>query len=125
MSKKNKEVFDDCNHCGQETPITEETAYIVNIRRCFGNFVLNTCIHCNRDTRLFVDEDTQQQFEDMGLGVADTDQIPDPDFVKSYLEVNNIPLPEEHELTPRQDERITNLGKFLQSIDLNLSDFER
>ena len=34
-------------------------------------------------------------------------------------------LPEEKELTARQDERVTNLGHFLQTIEVTAEDFER
>ena len=127
MGKKNRkpEFRDNCDGCNEDTPITAETAYIVNFTRCFGNFVLNKCIHCGRETRLFLSDEVEEDFASQGIPVAHTDQIPPPDFVESFLEINGIPLPEEKELTARQDERVTNLGHFLQTIEVTAEDFER
>ena len=116
---------DDCNHCGENTPITEESAYIVNFRRCFGNFVMNKCIHCGGETRLFLGGEVQEQFEKQGIPVANTDQIPDPDFVETFLRINNIPLPESKELTPDEEDYVATRGLYLQTIDVTAEDFER
>lgn len=124
-NKQPKEPLDNCNHCQQNTPITKESAYIVNFRRCFGNFVLNKCIHCGGETRLFLGDDVQEDFERLGVPVANTDQIPDPDFVEAYLRIREIPLPEEHELTPRQEQQVANWGGFLSVIEVTGEDFER
>lgn len=127
MGKKNRkpEFRDNCDGCNEDTPITAETAYIVNFTRCFGNFVLNKCIHCGRETRLYLSGEVEEDFASQGIPVANTDQIPPPDFVESFLKINGIPLPEEKELTARQDERVTNLGHFLQTIEVTAEDFER
>ena len=113
MGKKNKEPKtprDNCDHCGEDTPITKESAYIVNFTRCFGNFVLNKCVHCGESTKLFLVEEIQEDFEAQGIPVANTDIIPGPDFVESYLELHGIDLPEEKELTPRQDKYVSNMA---------------
>jgi uncharacterized Zn finger protein len=120
-----EKITDNCDHCGQDTEITKETAHIANLTRCFGNFVLNRCTNCGEKTRLFVDESTQGQFERIGLSVSDIDQIPGPEFIESYLKVAEIPLPEEKELTPRQEDYVATRGLYLQSIDVTAEDFER
>ncbi len=126
MGKKNKkpEFRDNCDGCNEDTPITAETAYIVNFRRCFGNFVLNKCIHCGRETRLFLSDEIEEDFAKFGIPVASTDQIPDPDFIESYLKINGIDLPETKELTPSQEEYVAARGLYLQSVDVDVSDFQ-
>lgn len=127
MGKKNRkpEFRDNCDGCNEDTPITAETAYIVNFTRCFGNFVLNKCIHCGRETRLFLSDEVEEDFASQGIPVANTDQIPPPDFVESFLKINGIPLPEEKELTARQEDYVATRGLYLQSIEVTAEDFER
>jgi hypothetical protein len=120
-----EKITDNCNHCGQETEITKETASIANLTRCFGNFVLNKCTNCGEKTRLFVNESTQGQFERIGLPVSDIDQIPGPEFIESYLKVAEIPLPEEKELDASQEQKVANWGGYLAVIDVTAEDFER
>ena len=124
-NREPKPPRDNCDGCNKDTPITAETAYIVNFRRCFGNFILNECVHCGQKTRLFLQDDIQKDFEKRGIPVANTDQIPDPDFVESYLDLHGIPLPETKELTPRQEDYVATRGLYLQTIDVTAEDFER
>ena len=127
MGKKNKEpeFRDNCDGCNEDTPITKESAYIVNFTRCFGNFVLNKCIHCGRETRLFLSDEVEEDFARQGIPVANTDQIPPPDFLERYLDLMGIPLPESKELTPEQEDYVATRGLYLQTIDVTAEDFGR
>ena len=120
-----EKITDNCDHCGQETEVTNETAYIANLTRCFGNFVLNRCTNCGEKTRLFVNESTQEQFEKRGIPVADIDKIPGPEFIEAYLKLNEIPLPEEKGLDASQEQKVANWGGYLAVIDVTAEDFER
>lgn len=124
MGKKNKNLFDECNHCGEQTPISKETAFVVNFTRCFGNFVMNTCVECGGKTRLFIDERSQAYYEKQGIEPVDVDIIPEPDFIEAYLRINNIPLPEEHELTEEQELAVANWGGYLAVATVTEEDFE-
>jgi len=86
---------------------------------------LNKCVHCGYETRLFTVQDTEDVFIQKGIPVAETDVIPEPEFIEQYLDLFEIPLPKEEELTPRQDKYVSNMGQFLQKIEVTADDFVR
>lgn len=125
MGKKEKELRDNCNSCDKDTPVDKDTAYLVRFTRCFGNFVLNKCVHCGFETRLFTTRDSEEHFIENGIPIAECHEIPEPEFIEQYLDLFEIPLLEEKELTPRQDAKISNWGQFLQYVEVTVEDFER
>jgi len=132
MSKKNRQpkepkpYIDTCNHCNTETPVSGETAYGVESTRVpFGQFVVNTCVECGGETKLFTDADNLAAFKTRGIEVHQTEEIPGPDFLERYLDLMGIPLPESKELTPDEEDYVATRGLYLQTIDVTAEDFER
>lgn len=123
---KDREPKDTCNHCDEVVPVNGETAYGVQSSRVnFGQYVLNTCVACGNDTRLFTDEGGLDFFVRRGgIEVQTIDEIPGVDYLERYLDLMAIPLPEQHELTAEQETEVAKFGLYLQAAEVDSRDFE-
>lgn len=117
--------FDTCMSCEQEYTLSKENTYVFRYEDMPGAEHLSSiCPHCQQLNIAFLGtEDNKEHFAQFGYGIANQ-TVPGVGVMEAYLNLYEIPLVQEQELTPRQEAHVKYLGHLLTSDYLTPEDFE-
>jgi hypothetical protein len=121
-----KPLRDQCNRCQKKYKLTEETAVgIIYTKQPDCRHIVACCPHCRFQTRIFIPQSSNS------LEVAQQTGVPilvfeyaSEEIYDMFLRVYGIELIQPKELTPRQEEQVSNYGRFLQEITVTAEDFQ-
>jgi len=110
---KIKPIKDNCNHCSKDYQITAINGVLVVFdKQPDCNFMLCSCTHCKKPTKMFIDDYTLEQGRGNGLREERKDYA-DDDTYRQMLDVREITLVQERPITDRHEREI---GRFSINI---------
>jgi hypothetical protein len=122
----NKEPLeDDCANCDKRYSMTPENSVVFHFtKQSECDYIFTVCDHCKLPTRIFlVGDETYNRALQNGFE-PETEEYAPESIWETWMELNELPMPEFHELTPRQEAKIASYGKFLQFVNVDVTDFQ-
>lgn len=110
-------LFDDCSNCEKRYQLTPANSAVYHYnKQSECDFLFAVCPHCKQQQRMFCGQDVINLARENGLKVVEDEDYADQNIYRSWLEVNEITLPETYELTDRHEELIRKFGETMLNM---------